>query len=196
VRSVREKSGPDAREGDHPAGSAAKEGDTLASIRAGFEAGFTIKAGIDRRRREKGNNVYERDESRRNAPTTGQSGNRLRWRAAGKAEKELHMADDDLDEGPVVVKHAVYDAGMKLEAEEKAGKGTAFTIAEDKATACRAAGDTAGAAFWDEVFRFTMTRECVAAGTETVILEEGETWDYDNEEVIRAPGTSQPQSPR
>ena len=106
------------------------------------------------------------------------------------------MADDDLDEGPVVVKRAVYDAGMKLEAEEKAGKGTAFTIAEDKATACREAGDTAGAVFWDEVFRFTMTRECVAAGTETVILEEGETWDYDNEEVIRAPGTSQPQSPR
>ena len=51
--SVREKSGPDAREGDHPPGSAAKEGDTLASIRAGFEAGFTIKAGIDRRRRRR-----------------------------------------------------------------------------------------------------------------------------------------------
>jgi hypothetical protein len=105
------------------------------------------------------------------------------------------MADDALDEGPVVVKRAAYDAGMKLEAEEKAGKGTAFTIAEDKATACREAGDTAGAAFWDEVFRFTMTRECVAAGTETIILEEGETYDYDNEEVIRA-GTNQPRNDR
>jgi hypothetical protein len=194
--SVREKSGPDAREGDRPPGSAAKVGDTLASIRAGFEAGFTIKAGIDRRRREKGNNVYERDESRRNAPTTGQSGNRLRWRAAGKAEKELHMADDDLDEGPVVVKRAVYDAGMKLEAEVDGGAdGPAFSNAEDKATACRAAGDTAGAAFWDEVFRFIMTRECVAAGTETLILEAGETYDYDEEKVIR-PGTNPPQSPR
>ena len=60
----------------------------------------------------------------------------------------------------------------------------------------RAAGDAAGAAFWDEVFRFTMTRECVAAGTETIILEEGETYDYEEEKVIRAPGTSQPQSPR
>ncbi len=38
------------------------------------------------------------------------------------------MADDDSGEGPVVVKRAAYDAGMKLEAEEKAGKGTAFTI--------------------------------------------------------------------
>ncbi len=103
------------------------------------------------------------------------------------------MADDDLDAGPVVVKRAAYDAGMKLEAEEKPGRGTAFTIAEDKATACRAAGDTAGAAFWDEVFRFTMTRECVDAGTEIVILEEGETYDYEEENVIR-PGTNQPRS--
>jgi hypothetical protein len=105
------------------------------------------------------------------------------------------MADDDPGEGPVVVKRAAYDAGMKLEAEEKAGKGTAFTIAEDKATACRAAGDTAGAAFWDEVFRFTMTRECVAAGTETIILEDGETYDYENEEVIK-PRKNPPQSQR
>ena len=103
------------------------------------------------------------------------------------------MADDDPGEGPVVVKRAAYDAGMKLEAEEKAGKGTAFTIAEDKATACREAGDTAGAAFWTEVYQYTMTRECVDAGTETIILEEGETYDYDNEEVIKA-GTNQPRS--
>jgi hypothetical protein len=105
------------------------------------------------------------------------------------------MADDDLGEGPVVVRRAAYDAGMKLEAEEKAGKGTAFTIAEDKATACREAGDTAGAAFWTEVYQYTMTRECVDAGTETIILEEGETYDYDEEKVIR-PGANPPQSLR
>ena len=103
------------------------------------------------------------------------------------------MADDDAGDGPVVVKRAAFDAGMKLEAEEKAGKGTAFTIAEDKAKTCREAGDTAGAAFWDEVFRFTMTRECVAAGTETIILEDGETYDYEEEKVIR-PGMNPPRS--
>jgi hypothetical protein len=103
------------------------------------------------------------------------------------------MADDDTGEGPVVVKRAAYDAGMKLEAEERAGAGTAFTIAEDKASSCREAGDTAGAAFWDEVFRFTMTRECVAAGTAIIILEEGETYDYEEEKVIR-PGTNPPRS--
>jgi len=102
--------------------------------------------------------------------------------------------NDTLDEGPVVVRRVVYDAGMKLEAEVDAGgEGPAFSNAEDKATACREAGDTAGAAFWDETFRFLMTRECVAAGTETLILEEGETYDYDEEKVIR-PGTNQPRS--
>jgi hypothetical protein len=101
---------------------------------------------------------------------------------------------DDLDEGPVVVKRAVYDAGMKLEAEVDGGAGgPAFSSAEEKAAACREAGDTAGAAFWDEVFRFTMTRECVAAGTGTIILEEGETYDYEEEKVIRA-GTNQPRN--
>jgi hypothetical protein len=106
------------------------------------------------------------------------------------------MADDDLDEGPVVVKRAVYDAGMKLEAEVDGGAGgPAFSNAEDKATACREAGDTVGAAFWDETFRFLMTRECVAAGTETIILEAGETYDYDEEKVIR-PGTNPPRSDR
>jgi hypothetical protein len=104
------------------------------------------------------------------------------------------MADDDAGEGPVVVRRAVYDAGMKLEAEvDRGGEGPAFSNAEDKATSCRATGDTAGAAFWDETFRFLMTRECVAAGTETLILEEGETYDYDEEKVIR-PGTNQPRN--
>ena len=105
------------------------------------------------------------------------------------------MADDDLGEGPVVVKRAAYEAGTTLEAEEKAGKGTAFTIAEDKAAACREAGDETGAAFWTKVYQYTMTRECVAAGTETIILEEGETWDDDEGKVIKL-RKNPPQSPR
>ena len=104
------------------------------------------------------------------------------------------MADDDLGEGPVVVKRAIYEAGMKLEAEVDGGAGgPAFSNAEDKATACREAGDTAGAAFWDETFRFLMTRQCVAAGTETLILEDGEPYDYEEEKVIR-PGTNPPRN--
>ena len=93
-----------------------------------------------------------------------------------------------------MVNRAVYDAGMKLETEVDGGAdGPAFSNAEDKATSCRAVGDTAGAAFWDETFRFLMTRECLAAGTETIIIEPGETYDYEEERVIRA-GTNQPRS--
>lgn len=99
----------------------------------------------------------------------------------------MSARDDDNDmTGPVVVGRAAYDAGMKLEAEVKAGvRGPAFENARDKALHCRTAGDTQGAAFWEEVFNFLMWRESVDAGTQTVILEDGETWDADAGEVIR-----------
>jgi hypothetical protein len=104
--------------------------------------------------------------------------------------------DDDPNEGPVVVRRPVYDAGMKLEDEVKAGaSGPAFENAREKVHECHAAGDAAGAAWWEEIFRFLMWRECVAAGTGTIILEDGETYDYENEEVIKA-GTNQPRNDR
>jgi hypothetical protein len=63
--------------------------------------------------------------------------------------------DDDPNEGPVVVKRAVYDAGMKLEAEvQPAAGGPAFENAREKVHECQAAGDAAGAAWWEEIFRF------------------------------------------
>lgn len=96
-----------------------------------------------------------------------------------------HGDDNDIP-GPVVVGRAAYDAGVKLEAEVKAGvRGPAFENARDKALKCRTAGDAPGAAFWEEVFNFLTWRESVDAGTETVILEEGETWDADAGEIIR-----------
>lgn len=103
---------------------------------------------------------------------------------------------NELREGPVVVRRPVYDAGMKLEAEVKAGaSGPAFENARLKVHACHAAGDEDGKKWWEEVFNFLMWRECVSAGTETIILEDGETWDDDEEKVIRA-GTNQPHSDR
>ena len=101
---------------------------------------------------------------------------------------------EDLSEGPVVVKRAVYDAATKHAAEvEAAGRGPAFEAAREKVHECHAAGDAAGEARWEEIFRFLMWRESVAAGTQTVILEDGETYDFENEEVIR-PGTNQPRN--
>ncbi len=102
--------------------------------------------------------------------------------------------DDDLSEGPVVVKRAVYDAATKHEADvEAAGRGPAFEEAREKVHECHAADDAVGEARWEEIFRFLMWRESVAAGTETIILEDGETYDYDNEAVIKA-GTNQPRN--
>src|SRR6266849_3302742 len=94
-----------------------------------------------------------------------------------------HFADDQ--EGPVVVRRAAYDAGMKLEADVKAGTGPAFEIARTQAAEFRAAGKTEDAAFWNEIFQFLMTRESVGAETKTIILEEDESYDYVEGEVIR-----------
>ena len=102
--------------------------------------------------------------------------------------------DDDLQEGPVVVRRPVYDAGMKLEAEVKAGaSGPAFENAREKLHECHEAGDAAGEKWWAEVFDFLMWSECVAAGTEKIILEDGETYDDEEGKVIRA-RTNQPRN--
>jgi len=99
-----------------------------------------------------------------------------------------------LGEGPVVVRRAAYEAGMKLEAEVKAGlRGPAFEIAREKAAELRAAGKPDDAASWNEVFQFLMTRESAGAETETIILEEGEAYDWNEGQVIR-PGTRPPHS--
>lgn len=100
--------------------------------------------------------------------------------------------DDDEREGPVVVRRPVYDAGMKLEAKVKAGDLPPFETARAEAAKFREAGNSGDAAFWTEVFDFLMWRESVGAETETIILEEGETWDADEGEVIR-PGARRQQ---
>jgi hypothetical protein len=144
-------------------------------------------------RRDQGNNGSEHDGDRKNARTTGTPKS---IKVTGSRESRQGVLHGRLRSrrGAVVVNRAVYDAGMKLETEVDGGAdGPAFSNAEDKATSCRAVGDTAGAAFWDETFRFLMTRECLAAGTETIIIEPGETYDYEEERVIRA-GTNQPRS--
>jgi hypothetical protein len=94
--------------------------------------------------------------------------------------------DDEDDQGPIVVRRPVYEAGIKLEAQETAGGIQSFDEAEAKMDECKAAGKTGDAAFWKEVYDFCMTRESVAAGTEVIILEEGERYDYGLGKVIRS----------
>ncbi len=93
--------------------------------------------------------------------------------------------DDELPVfGPMVVRRAVYDAGMKLYEAEKAGQSEkCFWVAERKAEACTAAGDIQGAAFWWDVKTFTFEYDvCRDKGTKLVILEEGETYQPGEDE--------------
>jgi hypothetical protein len=90
--------------------------------------------------------------------------------------------DDDIDPpvyGPIVVRRAVYDAGMKLYGSEKAGQtDKCFWEAERKAEECAKAGDKEGAAFWWAVKTFTFEYDvCMDRGTKLVILEEGEIYE-------------------
>jgi len=93
--------------------------------------------------------------------------------------------DDEDDQGPIVVRRPVYEAGIKLEQAEAAGGIQSFDEAEAKMDECKAAGKTEEAAFWKEVYDFCMTREGVAADTEIVILEEGETYNWNVGKVER-----------
>ncbi len=89
-------------------------------------------------------------------------------------------------ERPIVVTRRVFNAGKEMLAEVEAGAtGPAFENAREKAAQCRAAADGIGAAFWDDVFNYLMEREAAGAGTEIVILEEGESYDFETGKVVR-----------
>ena len=106
-------------------------------------------------------------------------------RRTGKASMSQYDELED-DPGPVVVRRPVYEAGIKLEAEEAAGSGwKSFDAAEAKMDECKAAGKTDEAAFWKEVYDFCMTRESVAADTEVIILEKGESYNWNVGKVER-----------
>ena len=99
----------------------------------------------------------------------------------------MSQYDDDAGyEGPVVVRRPIHDAGMKLEADVKAGThGPAFEIARRRAEEFREAGKADDARFWTEVYDFLMTRESVGAEVETIILEEGEVYDWNVGKIER-----------
>ena len=95
--------------------------------------------------------------------------------------------DDDptREEGPVIVKRAVHDAARKFEKTVKPEDGAPFEVARLRAAECRKAGKTARAAYWNDISVFLMSREGVSASTPTVILKPGETWDAEEEKVIK-----------
>ena len=104
--------------------------------------------------------------------------------------------DDDptREEGPVIVKRAVHDAARKFEKTVKPEDGAPFEAARQKSIAYKKAGKDAAAARWHDIYNFLMSREGVSASTPTVILKPGETWDAEEEKVIRGPRARQPRS--
>jgi hypothetical protein len=97
--------------------------------------------------------------------------------------------DDDptREEGPVIVKRAVHDAARKFEKTVKPEDGAPFEAARQKSMAYKKAGKDAAAARWHDIYNFLMSREGVSASTATVILKPGETWDAEEEKVIKPP---------
>jgi hypothetical protein len=94
------------------------------------------------------------------------------------------MAADDYDDAgryeQIVVKRAVYEAGLKLYEDEKAGRldgDKCFWAAERRAEEYEAAGKTEDAVFWRAVQSFAFEYDvCMDKETKLVILEEGEVY--------------------
>jgi hypothetical protein len=104
------------------------------------------------------------------------------------------MVNDDANGmEPVLVRRAAYDSGLRLRDECGGDRMAAMDRAQEKVRECKAADDEAGVAFWNSAWSYLMDAECATAGAETIILEEGETYDYDEGEVIR-PRAHQPRN--
>ena len=75
----------------------------------------------------------------------------------------------EIGEGPVIVKRAVYEAARRFEKTIK--DGPPFEAARHRSMTYRKAGKAASAARWHAIYDFLMWREGVSADTPTVILE-------------------------
>jgi len=177
--------GPD-RDARKKNGGAAPAGDSRffswrrarTSIEGRLHVKFTIKAGIiDPGRRRK---RIEHGEKTRETGAGGRRSALDQDQHNGKNKATIPMPEYNDDEipgdmgwGPIVVRRAVYDAAMALKTEGL----PAFEHARLQAEKYRAAGDAGNAALFEDIFNFMLWRQSVRAGTQTIILEDGEEWD-------------------
>jgi hypothetical protein len=98
----------------------------------------------------------------------------------------VDLDDDPTSEnGPIVVRRTVYEATRRFEKKLGAEAPGAVGAAQNKADGYRDAGNARAAARWYDIYKYLMWQESVPAGTATIILEAGETYDYENEKVIK-----------
>ena len=95
--------------------------------------------------------------------------------------------DDDptREEGPVIVTRAAHDAARKFEKTMGPGAPGAIGEAQRRMDEASKAGKPRAAARWTEIYRYLMTRAGAAKGTRTVILEAGDSYDFESGKVIR-----------
>ena len=95
--------------------------------------------------------------------------------------------DDDpaIDEGPVVVRRTIYEAALRFEKSMGPGAPGAIGEAQDRMDKAYKAGKPRAAARWKAIYRYLMGLAAVAKRTRTVILETGESYDFENDRVIR-----------
>ena len=84
------------------------------------------------------------------------------------------------DDGPVVVRRTIHEAARRF--EKSMGPG-AIGEAQDRMDKAHKAGKPRAAARWREIYRYLMGLAAVAK--RTVILETGESYDFENDRVIR-----------
>jgi hypothetical protein len=95
--------------------------------------------------------------------------------------------DDDpaIGEGPVVVRRTIYEAALRFEKSMGPGAPGAIGEAQDRMDKAYKAGRPRAAARWKAIYRYLMGLAAVAKRTRTVILEAGESYDFEKDRVIR-----------
>ena len=103
--------------------------------------------------------------------------------------------DPTAGDGPIVVRRTVYEAALRFEKTLGPGAPGAIGIAQARAENAKEQGKPKAASRWWEIHEYLMNRACSAAGTKTVILEAGETYDFENDKVIK-PQARRPRNDR
>jgi len=96
-----------------------------------------------------------------------------------------YQDDPTAGDGPIVVRRTIRDAARAFEKTLGPGAPSAIGIAQARAEQAKEQGKPKAASRWWDIHEYLMNRACSAAGTKTVILEAGETYDFENDQVIK-----------
>jgi hypothetical protein len=107
---------------------------------------------------------------------------------SGKGSVMVEYEDDDptvYDEGPTVVTRTIYEAAKRFEKTLGPGAPGAIGEAQARMDKYHEAGNTRSAARWGKIYAYLMDRASSGTGKKLVILKPGETWDAEEEKVIK-----------